>query len=529
MSGHDRQAFALDAVLAKSLDKYAERTALVTQERNVGYRELERQSNALANALARRGIGREDRVGILLPNTPKYVISDLGIVKAGATRLPVNRMLTEDEIAYILTDAGARAVICDAEYVEFVRELVEESDQLEVCIGVSPDLEKHQDDFASFDAVCRNCDESGPPDISPDPENVAAHFYTSGTTGRPKGVVHTHRSVVLNLHANAAELDVSSNDRQLLMTPLTHSAGVSLWSGLLRGTTAIVWKGFDADRALAAIDRYDVSWTYMVPTMIYRVLNRYDPTEHNLGSLETVAYGSAPMSPSRLREALEIFGPIFIQFYAQTEIPNIVTTLGKQEHEYALEANQEELLTSAGKPCLMSDVKIVNPDTGEPLPANEEGEIAATAPYRMREYHNRPKATRETLRDGWILTGDMGKIDQDGFVYLLGRKHDMIITGGMNVYPTEVEDALSEHPSVGAVAVIGVPHEDWGEAVLAVVVPTDDLSEPELKSHADEVLADHKKPKRVRLVDELPTTSYGKVDKQALREPYWEDQERNIS
>jgi fatty-acyl-CoA synthase/long-chain acyl-CoA synthetase len=180
----------------------------------------------------------------------------------------------------------------------------------------------------------------------------------------------------------------------------------------------------------------------------------------------------------------------------------------------------------------MADVKIVDPETGESLQPTEEGEIAATAPYRMREYHNRPDATRETLREGWVHTGDMGKRDEDGNLYLLGRKDDMIITGGMNVYPAEVEDALGEHPDVGAVAVVGVPHDDWGEAVTAFVVPAADaadLTESDVLSFADEVLADYKKPKSVSFRDKLPTTSYGKVDKQALRAPYWETAERDIS
>jgi fatty-acyl-CoA synthase/long-chain acyl-CoA synthetase len=235
------------------------------------------------------------------------------------------------------------------------------------------------------------------------------------------------------------------------------------------------------------------------------------------------------MSPSRLREAIGTFGPVFIQFYAQTEIPQIVTTLGKQEHEHAVESGQETLLTSAGTPCLMSDVRILDLETEEPLPPGEEGEIAATAPYRMREYYDRPEATQETLSDGWIRTGDIGKLDSKGFLYLLGRKNDMIVTGGMNVYPAEVEDTLSEHPAVGSAAVIGIPHDDWGEAVTAVVVPTEDLTESELLAYADEALADYKKPKRIEFINELPTTSYGKVDKQALREPHWGESQRDIN
>ena len=543
MSSTDDHAFSLRSVLAKSLDRHAERTALILGNQDDGdptdnspkdrddrltYRELDHRSNAVANELRERGIELEDRVGVLLANSWQFVVADHAVTKAGGARLPVNEMLTDDEIRYILSDANAEGVVCDAAYLDTVRPLLEESGGLRFCLVVGGE-DTESDGVTPFESVLAAGDRENRPAVSPSPEQVAAHFYTSGTTGRPKGVVHTHRSVTLNLHANAAALDIGTDDRQLLMTPLTHSAGVSLWSGLLRGTTAVIREGFDAERALGDIDAYDVSWTYMVPTMIYRILDRHEPGTHDTDSLRTLAYGSAPMSPARLREALELFGPVFVQFYAQTEIPQIVTTLGKREHEYALEAGREELLASAGKPELMADVRIVDIETGEPLPPTEEGEIVATAPYRLREYHDRPEATRETLTDGWVRTGDVGRIDEDGYLYLLGRRNDMIVTGGMNVYPAEVEDALAEHPAVGSVAVFGVPHDDWGEAVTAAVVPSDEVTEAELLSYADETLADYKKPKSVQFVDELPTTSYGKVDKQALRAPHWADAERDIS
>jgi fatty-acyl-CoA synthase/long-chain acyl-CoA synthetase len=542
MPSIDDHAFSLPSVLAKSLAKHADRTALILGDRSgdgptdsdptarnvrLTYRELNRRSNAVANELRERGVGLEDRVGVLLANSWQFVVADHAVTKAGGTRLPVNEMLTGDEIRYILADAGASGVVCDAAYLHVVRPLLEASGELNFCLVVGDGTES--DAVASFESVLAAGDRGTRPDVSPSPEQVAAHFYTSGTTGRPKGVVHTHRSVVLNLHANATALDIGTDERQLLMTPLTHSAGVSLWSGLLRGATAVVRDGFDADRALADVDAYDVSWTYMVPTMIYRVLDRHDPADHDVSGLRTLAYGSAPMSPARLREALELFGPVFVQFYGQTEVPQIVTTLGKREHEYALEAGRERLLASAGKPELMSDARIVDVETGERLSVGEEGEIAATAPYRLREYHDRQEATEETLSDGWVRTGDIGRIDEEGYLYLLGRKHDMVVTGGMNVYPAEVEDALAEHPAVGSVAVFGVPHDDWGEAVTAAVVSSDEVTEGELLSFADETLADYKKPKSVKFVDELPTTSYGKVDKQALRAPYWTDAEREIS
>jgi fatty-acyl-CoA synthase/long-chain acyl-CoA synthetase len=237
------------------------------------------------------------------------------------------------------------------------------------------------------------------------------------------------------------------------------------------------------------------------------------------------------MTPARLREGLGAFGPVFLQFYGQTEVPNLITTFGKQEHQIAVERDQTDRLSSAGQACLMSDVKIVDVETGEELPHGEEGEVLATAPYTMESYHERPEATEETVTDGWVRTGDIGRIDEDGYVYLLDRASDMIITGGMNVYSTEVEEALGEHDDIKEVAVIGIPDEEWGEIVTAICVRRDEatLTASDIFSFANEQLADYKKPKRVEFVDEIPKTPYGKMDKKALRDEYWKREDREIS
>jgi fatty-acyl-CoA synthase/long-chain acyl-CoA synthetase len=317
------------------------------------------------------------------------------------------------------------------------------------------------------------------------------------------------------------------------MTPLPHSAAVFLWGGLLTGATVLVQDGFDPQKALELVDEQSVTWTFMVPTMIYRVLNAPELADYETSSIETLVYGAAPMTPARLREGLNEFGPVFLQFYGQTEVPNLITTFGKREHEQAVQRDRTERLSSAGQPCLMADVKIVDVESSEPQPPGEEGEILATAPYVMQEYFERPEAMTETMTDdGWVHTGDIGELDEDGYVYLLDRASDIIITGGMNVYSTEVEEALDEHPDVSQVAVIGVPHEDWGEAVKAVVIPEGEGSaelESDILTFAAEHLADYKQPKNVDFVESIPETPYGKMDKKALRDRYWEDRERRIN
>jgi fatty-acyl-CoA synthase len=528
MTDRDSHTHTLRAVFETALEKYADRPAVTLEDETLTYADLDRRANAVAQGLVDRGAGPEDRVALLMSNSLEYVVADLAIIKAGAAKLPLNDMLTHDEFEYMLSDSRAGTVVAGPNFRETLATLQADIDTIETAIGVSDgdELPNGLEPFAALDGEAPS-----PPDRQPTADDVAGHFYTGGTTGKPKGVTHTHESLTLNQYAHITELGVSGDETQLLMTPLPHSAGLFLWAGLLTGAHAVIHPGFDPDVALEAIDTHDVTWTFMVPTMIYRLLDHPDLEAADTASLETLVYGAAPMTAARLREGIDAFGPIFTQFYGQTEVPNLITSLGKAEHRHALEEGAEERLSSAGTPCLMSDVRIVDPETGEPVEPGEEGEILATAPYAMQEYFERPEATTETVEDGWVHTGDVGRRDEDGYVYLLDRKSNMIITGGMNVYSTEVEDALVEHEGVQEVAVIGVPDDEWGEAVTAIVVPHDEaaVSAADIEAFASDRLADYKQPKRIDFVEEIPKTPYGKKDKQALREPYWEGEQREIA
>ncbi|MFB6207667.1 MAG: class I adenylate-forming enzyme family protein [Haloglomus sp.] len=528
MTARDPHTHTLRAVFETALGKYADRAAVTLDGETLTYADLDQRANAVARALVERGVEPEDRVALLMSNSLEYVVADLAIIKAGAAKLPLNDMLTYDEFEYMLSDSRAGTVIAGPNFLETLSTLQTEVSTIDTAIGVS-DEEGVPDDIEAFEALDGSA--PSPPDRQPEGADIAGHFYTGGTTGKPKGVTQTHESLTLNQYAHITELGVSGDETQLLMTPLPHSAGLFLWAGLLTGAHAVIHPGFDPDVALEAIATHDVTWTFMVPTMIYRLLDHPDRETADTSSLETLVYGAAPMTAARLREGIDAFGPIFTQFYGQTEVPNLITSLGKDEHEHALEEGPEDRLSSAGTPCLMSDVRIVDPETGEPVGPGEEGEILATAPYVMEAYFERPEATADTVEDGWVHTGDVGKRDEDGYVYLLDRKSNMIITGGMNVYSTEVEDALVEHDGVQEVAVIGIPDEEWGEAVTAIVVPHDGetVSAGDIEAFAEDRLADYKQPKHVEFVDEIPKTPYGKKDKKALREPYWEDEQREIA
>ncbi|WP_135828443.1 class I adenylate-forming enzyme family protein [Halorussus halobius] len=544
MSGFARKT--LPPLFEKALRKYADRTAVVARDRRLTYADLDRRSSALATALDELGVDPEDRVAVLLSNRPAYPVVDLAIVKRGAARVPMNPMLAPSEVRHVLADSGARTVVCDAEHADAVATATETLDQsLDVVLVDASERTGRDGTPTVGDATVHrygrllaegNGVDATAPAVDVAPGDVAGHFYTGGTTGEPKGVVYSQAGLSSNLYAHLAELGFDGGDTGLVVTPLSHSAGTFLWANLLAGATIVVHREFDVERTLAAVERRAVTWTFMVPTMIYRLLD-HGVESYDCSSLDRIVYGAAPMRPDRLREGIAELGPVFCQFYGQTEVPNLVTTLGRQEHAVAARAADEgdddraERLRSAGQPCLLADVRIADPETGEDRPRGEPGEVAVAAPYAFERYHDRPAETDRTLRDGWVFTGDIGRFDEEGYLYLLDRKRDVIVSGGMNVYSQEVADALGTHPEITDVAVFGVPDDDWGEAVHAVVVPEspDALAPEDVAAYADSRLADYKKPKSVEFASELPTTPHGKVDKEQLREPYWRDEDRSVN
>jgi fatty-acyl-CoA synthase/long-chain acyl-CoA synthetase len=521
-------AYNLKSLFEKSMRKHRERPAVQAPSATLTYGELEARANALAHGLVTAGIEPEDRIAILMSNRIEYVIADIAIIKAGATKVPLNDMLTDKDIKHIIPDSGAKAAITDSGFIDVIKDLYQEVDHLKTAITTDDQVPQG---FISFDSLIESGEVETSPEVNPAPSAVAAQYYTGGTTGKPKGVVHTHRSLSMNAYSHIIEFNIRGDDKLLLMTPLPHSAGMALWGALLTGATTVVESGFAPERALERIENEAITWSFLVPTMIYRLLDCAILESTETDSLRTIVYGAAPMTPGRLKEGLDAFGPIFLQLYGQTEVPNLISTFSKREHELAITTNNEHRLESAGQPCLMSQVRILDRESGNELSPGEIGEIVATAPYTMSEYFGLPDATEETLTDGWIHTGDIGRIDEEGYLYLLDRENDIIITGGMNVYSTEVEDLLEDHPEVRDVAVIGVPHEDWGEAVHAIVEPYEEssLTEEEVISQAKNEIATYKVPKKVLFVDDIPTTPYGKHDKVALRDRHWKDESRDIA
>jgi fatty-acyl-CoA synthase len=354
------------------------------------------------------------------------------------------------------------------------------------------------------------------------PSSIA---YTGGTTGQPKGVVGTYRSGSTMTTIQMAEWQWPGETRFLCCTPLSHAGAAFFVPTLLRGGSLVVLPHFDPERVIDTIERHRITATMLVPTMIYVLLDHPKLATADLSSLEVLYYGAAVMSPSRLEEGIRRLGQIFFQFYGQAECPMTITVLGKEEHRIGDPAR----LATCGRPVPWLDVALLD-DEGQPVADGDPGEICVRGPLVMKEYLNKPEQTAEAFRFGWLHTGDVARADDEGFLTIVDRKKDMIVTGGFNIFPRELEDVLSAHPAVAAAAVIGVPDEKWGEAVKAVVVrrPGGAVAEAELIALVKDRKGSIAAPKSVDFVDAIPLSPLGKPDKKALRARYWEDAERQV-
>jgi fatty-acyl-CoA synthase/long-chain acyl-CoA synthetase len=504
-----------------ALATHAEKVAIKSDNAELTYADLDAWSRAVCRQLHDVGLRAGDVVALYLRNRAEFVVCDVAISRLGAVKLPINYMLPTETVAYILDRASAKAVVVDAAMAGGLPSPTEASGLAVFQVAdAGADLLPHARRLADLTDAS---DEGFPvvPDLPP--TAPAAIYFTGGTTGRPKGVLHTQASTVALHYAQLLEAEIRQDDCLLLLTPLAHAAGLFAQSAVIRGATIVLHDGFDAGTALDLFASQDITWTFLVPTMIYRILDL--PAPENRLALRTIVYGAAPIAPSRLEQALDRFGRVFIQLYGQTECPNWGTRLAKEDHDPA----RPDLLLTCGQASIMADVKVVD-DDGKDVALDEIGEICLKSPYLLHSYLLDPAATEQKFLDGWIRTGDIGTMDARGYLTLKDRKADMVITGGMNVYCREVEDVLAQHPDVRAVAVIGIPHEDWGEAVHAVVTVRSDAFDPAaLIAWSRDRLARYAVPKSVEVVESLPETAFGKVEKKKIREPHWQGRDRGIA
>lgn len=475
------------------------------------YADLAGAVGRVADRLRDHGVGPGDRVVMLMVNGFAFPTTDLAIMAIGAVKSPLNSMLTPAEVAAAVERVEPRCVVVDDELMHLASDVPPGIPRMQLCAGWNGG-EHHS--LPGMNTVSADA--------------PAAVYLSGGTTGKPKGIVHSQDSVLHNFWAHLIDSGIGRDERLLLTTPLAHSAGLFTMAGILCGAHVRIDRKFDADRWLDLVDEFGITWSYGVPTMLKRIVDAANRRSWISSTLRTVQYGSAPMSPGLLSEALELFGPILQQLYAQTECPQYATLLRKDDHERAL--GEPHLLASAGRPTVMCEVTIRD-GSGAALEPGEVGEVCLRSSYVMTSYWKDPEGYDARFHDDWLRTGDVGRMDGEGYVFLVDRIADMIISGGMNVYCIEVEGVLSTHPSVHQVAVFGIPDDEWGEAVHACIVTTEvdtDAVRAELVRHCRESLAAYKRPKAFEFVDTIPLTVYGKADKKAMKQSFWADLNRAI-
>ena len=508
--------------------QHARRTAVVCRERRQSFAEVDAHSDPAASAQIHSGAAKGDRIGLYLPNTPEFVTADLALIKAGLVRLPLNPRLIPAEIGYILENAGAAVLLFAAEYSETVAAIAPRLPGLRhlVCVGgPAPAWATGWDEL-----LARGTAPWAPAAMSDDDPYMLA--YTSGTTGRPKGVLTSYRSRwAMLLHTWSNENFYSSADVMLHIASLCHGSGTKVLPHFLKGACNVLLPKWSPEAFCRTVQTERVSTTWMVPATILQLLDYPDRRQWDLSSLRTVVYAGAPMPAARLQEALREFGPIFVQVYGLNEVPHPDLVLPKEDHVLDGTEQQQLRLTSAGRPCTGVDVRVVGEGGREvPWDGSAVGEIVLRGEHAMVGYWQNPEATAEVVRDGWVHTGDMATVDEEGYIYIVDRKKDMIISGGFNVYPREVEEVLHRHPAVWECAVIGVPDPIWGEAVKAIVSLRSgwQATAEELIDFARQHLAGYKKPRSVDFLPELPKNSNGKIAKKELRGPYWRGMTRKI-
>ena len=514
-------------LLTRAARRYPDRTAWLQGGKSIPFREAEDRVNRLANALVGLGGRRGDRVGMLLPNCYQGLETLLAPMKAGMAVVPMNARLHSREHQILLQSSEPFALVYGEEFREHLAEIRGSLDSIKhfICVGDDPGED------LSFEALLESASPAVP-DAKIEPDDLAWLFYTSGTTGRSKGAMLTHRVLVAMVSNFLTDLNPAEQDDVILHgAPITHASGLSSFHHITRGAACAFpdTRSFDPPKIFEAIQRYRVTTMFMAPTMINMLLASEEKKEYDLSSLHTVLYGGGPMYTEHLLEALDTFGNIFVQLYGLGEAPMTITSLRKEEHQTNGDPLRLGRLASAGREVTGVRVEVVDRED-KAVATGDSGEVLVRSDIVMKGYFNNPEATAETLRGGWLHTGDIGHLDSEGYLFITDRKNDMIISGGANVYPREVEEVISRHPSVAEVAVIGVPDSKWGEAVkaMAVLQAGMEATAEEIIEFCRDNLASYKKPQSVDFIASLPKNAYGKVEKKELRAPFWVGRERKI-
>jgi len=504
-----------------NLTRFADRPAICDGSTSLSYRQLGDMTARLISVLKQAGLRRGNALAILAGNRAEVLAAMLAANLMGMRYTPLHPLAALEDQRFIIADAEIDSLIVDPQKFG--------ARALEIRAGVP-----HLRHLLTLGPLSGGVDllegmrhaRPAPLIDESDPQAPAFVIYTGGTTGKSKGALHTHRSIQTATLLMACEWEWPSEIRFLAATPISHAAGGMLRPVMYRGGYTRLLHGFDPEVFCRTIQEERITCTLLVPTILYALIDSPARHRYDLSSLQMIVYGAAPMSPDRLRQAIEVFGPIFVQLYGQTEAPQCIATLRKADHDLT----RPERLVSCGLPSAGLDVRLFDSNMKE-VPVGSPGEICVRGPLVMEGYWKRPEATAEVFHGGWLHTGDVAVRDNEGYLTIVDRTKDLIITGGVNVYPREVEDALMSHPAVASAAVIGIPDPKWGEAVMAFVVLQKGAAVEldSLRRHVKERKGGPWTPKTIEFVDQLPLTGLGKIDRKALRARFWPSDARQVS
>jgi fatty-acyl-CoA synthase len=510
----------LDLVLG-ALRRFPDREAFRQDDRGYRYREIADTMARWATVFTRLGVGPGTGVGLLSPNRPEVWLGQVVPSLVGGRYTALHPLGSLDDHLYMCREAELRVLLFDPAYAERAAQLMERSGIVQHVLTFGP-CEVGRD----LNALALDASSHALPMSAGEPDQPSWLLYTGGTTGVPKAAILTEGGLGQMILNVTTGWDLPSERRYLAVAPISHAAGMMITPTLMRGGTVVLHKGWDAQRWMDTVAREHITMSLLVPTMIYALLDAPGLPHADLSSLQTIMYGASPMSPSRLVEGIERIGPVFSQLYGQTECAGIVTCLWRHQHR----VGDAHRLTSCGQAMPGARVAILD-DDGRELPDGEPGEICVQGPTVMQGYFKQPELTAQTLVDGWLRTGDVGTRDAEGFFHIVDRKKDMIVSGGFNVFPREIEDVLTQDPAVSVAAVIGVPDDRWGEAVKALVVarPGMSVDAPALIERVRAAKGAIHAPKSIEVLASLPLTPVGKPDKKVLRAKYWAGRARGVN
>lgn len=498
----------LNQILRENIEKFGTYPVLIYEDNEYTNTYIDEASSQLAHALMELGVKKGDRVLISMPNSPEVVIGFHGILKCGAVIVPVMPLLQAKEVNYIVNDCQPKIILTTELLLQKMLQAIEGIEQPPTVYT----LDKRDSSHTILDKM-ENASKT-PPQIEIDADDVAALLYTSGTTGNPKGVVLTHKNLYTNAKAaadTASILKLKQGRVALGVLPFSHAFGFTMMNvTLILGDKNVLLPQFEPKKVLEAIEKYKVTHTAMVPAMFHALLHHPDADKYDTSSFFAATSGSAPLSEKLARDFQRKFSCIILEGYGLSEAAPIVT---------ATDPTKKIKPGSVGTPLPGIEIAVVDED-GNRLPPNEVGELIVRGPNVLKEYYNKPNETKNVLKDGWLYTGDMARIDEDGYLFIVDRKKDLIIRGGFNIYPRDLEELLMSHPDVIEAGVVGIPSPKMGEEVVAYVVKRKDsnVTEEELIEYCQENLAKYKTPRYIKIVGFLPKNLIGKIDKKKLRE-----------